>query len=148
MSWIIDKLKSIDAFPKALDDFKVKTTTGGIVSIFSVTLMIMLLTSELVFYIKPKAVDHLYVASSTQNTLRVVFDVSFPSISCNLISIDAVDDMNKPLEGSWHDIYKHKLSKDGELLDNASPLVLGNTLKSEDQVKVSCIHSVPLIQLI
>ena len=160
MSWLTDKLKSIDAFPKALDDFRVKTSTGGVVSIISMTLMMMLLVSELVYYMRPKTVDHLFVASNAQNTLRVVFDVTFPSISCNLISIDAVDDMGKPIEGSWHDIFKHSITDEGiYILDifigiiniisfmiiflkqigspsgEASKMVLGNTMKSEEDIK-------------
>ncbi len=48
----MDYLKSIDIFPKAIDDFRVKTLSGSVVSIVSVIIMIALFFSELALYNK------------------------------------------------------------------------------------------------
>ena len=49
---IIDVIKKLDAFPKTIEDFRVKTTSGAIVSIISVILMTCLFLSELRYFLK------------------------------------------------------------------------------------------------
>ena len=49
----MDLLRSLDLFPKTHDDFRVKTATGGILSIISVILMIALLIAETRTYLTP-----------------------------------------------------------------------------------------------
>ena len=85
-------LSSIDSFPKALEDFRIRTTTGGIVSILTVMIMTVLLVSELIYHHKTEVVDHLSVNTTFRKNLKVDFDIVFPQISCNLLSIDAVDE--------------------------------------------------------
>lgn len=36
--------------------------------------------------------DHLYVNTTRGKPLEVVFDISFPTVACKLLSIDAVDE--------------------------------------------------------
>ena len=46
----LDQLRAIDAFPKHLDEYRLKTTHGAVVSIVSLMLMFYLLVSELSYY--------------------------------------------------------------------------------------------------
>jgi hypothetical protein len=48
----MDYLKKLDAFPKTLDDFRVKTNLGGLLSIISLSLMFVLFCSEYYFHFK------------------------------------------------------------------------------------------------
>lgn len=43
------KLKSLDAYPKTLEDFRVKTFSGAAISIVAILLILVLFTSELVY---------------------------------------------------------------------------------------------------
>lgn len=63
------------------------------------------------------------------------FDLSFPALSCSLLSVDAVDDHGIPIADAVHEIYKHKLSFDGARVGRGERQMLGNTVRSETQLK-------------
>ncbi len=46
----MDYFVKIDIFPKARDDFRLKTTAGGVLSIISITLMLILFLFEFSYY--------------------------------------------------------------------------------------------------
>jgi len=49
----MDALKKLDLFPKTIDDFRVKTATGGILSLLSISLMLILFIAELRSFYTP-----------------------------------------------------------------------------------------------
>jgi hypothetical protein len=108
-----DILRKLDLFPKATDDFRLKTNSGAIVSIISIILMLLLFVGELRYYLKKEVVDHLSVNTTRTTSLKVSFDISFPEIACNLVSLNAVDDTGLEQKDAVYIVYKHKLSKSG-----------------------------------
>lgn len=134
---MLDALKKLDAFPKALDEVRVRTTSGAIVSILSITLMFLLFLSELRYYRKTEIVDHLIVNTTRSNKLRVSFDISFPQIACRLLAVDAVDDAGAPLRDIEHELFKHKLAADGtkDRLSFAERHQLGNTVRENKDLE-------------
>jgi len=132
---MLQVLQSLDAFPKAHDDYRVKTTTGALVSIISIFIMIILFFSELRYYMKTEVVEHLYVNTTRSNSLTIDFDLSFPNIACNLLSIDAVDDRGIPHTDAVHELYKHRLSKAGEKIGTAEQHFLGDSVKTEKELE-------------
>lgn len=78
-----------------------------------------------------ETVDHLYVNGTRTNKLKVDFDISFHEIPCNLLSVDAMDDTGMPQKDAIHEIYKHKLSPEGEKQGFPERSELGNTVRSE-----------------
>eukprot|EP01032_Pedospumella_encystans_P023175 gene23175-26239_t len=132
---MLEGLKKIDAFPKAFDDFRVKTTTGALVSIISIIIMATLFFSEMSYFLKTETVDHLYVNGTRTNKLHVDFDISFHDIPCNLLSVDAMDDTGVPQKDAVHEIYKHKLSVAGEKQGFPERQELGNTVRTEAELE-------------
>eukprot|EP01038_Epipyxis_sp_PR26KG_P008155 gene8155-11037_t len=132
---MLDAIKNIDCFPKTSDDFRVKTTSGALVSIASVIFMILLFFSELSYFYKTETVDHLYVNTTRAQTVRIDFDISFHQIPCNIISLDAFDDTGSPQKDAIHQIYKHRLSSDGIKSGFAERQELGNTIRSESELE-------------
>ena len=55
---MMESLKSLDSFPKAFDDFRIKTTSGAIVSILTVIIMIVLFFSEMSYFYKPVSFEY------------------------------------------------------------------------------------------
>ena len=111
----MEYLKKLDAFPKTLDEVRVKTVPGAILSIVSLTLMLILFLSEFSYFLHTERVDHLYVNTTKVDKIRVTFDVSFHEIPCNLISIDAFDDLGIPQKDIYHEVYKHKITANENL---------------------------------
>lgn len=80
-------------------------------------------------------VDHLYVNTTRSTDLTIDFDISFSSISCNMLAVDAFDDKGAAQIDAAHDIYKHRLSPEGERLGSAEQAELGHTLLNEAQLE-------------
>lgn len=62
------------------------------------------------------------------------FDVTFPSVSCALLSVDADDPTNQPQSmhiDATHGVWKHRMDARGLLIGKKSKLEMGNTLKEE-----------------
>ena len=48
-----DVFKKFDAYPKTLDDFRIKTFSGGTITVISAIVMILLFASEIQDYLTP-----------------------------------------------------------------------------------------------
>lgn len=132
---MLDYIRKIDAFPKAVDDIRVKTKVGATMSLLAMALMLYLFALELYYYSQTEIIDHLFVNNSTKfGKLKVDFDLSFPMISCNLLSIDVLDDVGTAQSDAVHNIYKFKIGGDNSNSES-QPLLekveLGDTIKSE-----------------
>ena len=49
----LEVLKKFDAYPKTLEDFRIKTFSGGTITLISSIVMILLFTSEIRDYLTP-----------------------------------------------------------------------------------------------
>ena len=82
--------------------------------------------------------DRLYVSSmrSESTRLKVEFDISFPEISCGMLSVDVLDDVGAPQLDALHDIYKFRILPNGAKDPNSGTKVeLGNTVRTEADLK-------------
>jgi endoplasmic reticulum-Golgi intermediate compartment protein 3 len=75
------------------------------------------------------------VNTTRSDTLRVDFDISFPEISCNLLSMDVYDETGSPQTDAIHEVFKRQLSADGEPVGSAVKNKLGDTMLTEETLK-------------
>jgi hypothetical protein len=132
----MEVLRRLDAFPKTLDDFRVRTNSGGIVSLVALTLMAILFASEISYYFRVDTIDYLYVSDSAPSEkLKVSFDLTFPEISCSLLTMDVVDDIGLVQDDAVHHIYKHRLNSIGEKIgEGEKQQSLGESTRTEEEV--------------
>jgi hypothetical protein len=78
----VEKLKAFDSYPKTLDDFKERTSSGAAISLVSCAVIFMLVVSELRAYFTPTVVDHLYVDHTISKRIRINVNITFPSMAC------------------------------------------------------------------
>uniref|UniRef100_A0A8C4QPD8 Endoplasmic reticulum-Golgi intermediate compartment protein n=1 Tax=Eptatretus burgeri TaxID=7764 RepID=A0A8C4QPD8_EPTBU len=76
------RLRRFDAFSKPLEDFRVKTCGGAIVTAVSGVLMMVLFVSELHYYMSKEIRSELYVDPSRGQKLRIEVDLEFPHLPC------------------------------------------------------------------
>lgn len=96
-----DFLKKFDAYPKTLEDFRIKTFYGAISEIFSeffsfviifflflVTIvsgicMFGLFVSELSYYLSVEVHSELLVDTTLEQKVKINFDIVFPKTGCD-----------------------------------------------------------------
>ncbi|KAM3586019.1 ER-derived vesicles protein erv46 [Umbelopsis sp. WA50703] len=122
----LSRFRSLDAYAKTLDDFRVKTTSGAAVTIISGLLIAILVLSELSAYRTSIMKPELIVDKTRKDKLPIAFDVTFPKIPCYLLSLDIMDDSGQHLSGYTHDIYKVRLDQQGNHLDTEKAKELGD----------------------
>lgn len=84
-------LFSLDAFAKTLDDRKIKTSTGGIITIICCITTFILLNNEYQDYNRVVLRPELVVDRDRNSHLDINLDISFPKLPCDLISLDVMD---------------------------------------------------------
>ena len=84
-------LKRFDAYAKPMDDFRIRTRSGGVLTVASGLVMILLFASELRDYLQPAQKEELFVDTSRTGKLKINVDIVFSRISCDFLGIDAMD---------------------------------------------------------
>uniref|UniRef100_T1JD18 Endoplasmic reticulum-Golgi intermediate compartment protein 3 n=1 Tax=Strigamia maritima TaxID=126957 RepID=T1JD18_STRMM len=132
---LLERIRQFDAYPKTLDDFRIKTFCGATVTIISAFLMISLLISELNYYLTTELQEELLVDTSRGQKLRINIDVIFHRVSCGFLSIDAIDVSGAQQLNVDHNIYKRRLNLEGKpIKDPEREESLGVTSEFKDAV--------------
>ncbi|XP_048424721.1 endoplasmic reticulum-Golgi intermediate compartment protein 3-like isoform X2 [Pyrus x bretschneideri] len=114
---ILEKLRSLDAYPKINDDFFSRTLSGGIITLASSLLMLFLFFSELRLYLHTVTESKLLVDASRGETLHINFDVTFPAIRCSLLSLDTMDISGEQHFDIRHHIVKKRIDAHGSVIE-------------------------------
>jgi len=107
-------LRKFDVFPKLDNEFRVGTTSGGLLSLLSILMTVLLSYSEIHTYMhppirqrlivdnsRPTGSDGITISSKYQPKLDVMVNISFPRIPCYLMHFDVIDSVTQlplPLE--------------------------------------------------
>ncbi|XP_064954347.1 uncharacterized protein LOC135616776 isoform X2 [Musa acuminata AAA Group] len=117
MEGVFGKLRNLDAYPKINEDFYSRTLSGGIITIVSSIVMFLLFISELRLYLHAVTETKLVVDTSRGESLRINFDVTFPALSCSMLSLDAMDISGEEHLDVRHDIIKKRLDSHGNVIE-------------------------------
>jgi len=113
MDSVLSKLKALDAYPKTLEDFRVRTVGGAAVSIISGVFILWLFISEFMYYLNVEVKPELFVDTSRGEKLRINMDVIFHNLPCAYLSVDAMDiSVDHQLDVD-HNIFKKRISSTG-----------------------------------
>jgi len=109
-------LKGLDAFGKTMEDVKVKTGAGGILTLFSFALICLLTVIEFVDYRRITLHPSILVDKSRGEKLVVNMNITFPRVPCYLLSVDIMDISGEHQNDVNHDITKTRISAAGEAI--------------------------------
>ncbi|KAK6937145.1 Endoplasmic reticulum vesicle transporter, C-terminal [Dillenia turbinata] len=109
-------LKSIDAFPRAEEHLLQKTKSGALVSIIGLIIIATLFVHELSYYLTTYTVHQMSVDLKRGETLPIHINMTFPSLPCDVLSVDAIDMSGKHEVDLDTNIWKLRLNKDGYII--------------------------------
>jgi len=109
----LGRIRSLDAYPKTIEDFRIRTLPGAAVSIVSTVIILVLFFSEFSFYLETEVQPELYVDVSRGEKLRINFDILFPHLPCSYVSLDAMDVAGEHQFDVHHNVFKKRLSPEG-----------------------------------
>ncbi|XP_009106456.1 endoplasmic reticulum-Golgi intermediate compartment protein 3 [Brassica rapa] len=117
MAGVMNRLKNLDAYPKINDDFYSRTLSGGLITLASSLVMLILFFSELRLYLHPVTESQLRVDTSRGEKLRINFDATFPALACSIISLDSMDISGEQHLDVRHDMSKRRLDAYGNVIE-------------------------------
>lgn len=114
-------LLSFDAFAKTEEDVRIRTRSGGFITLGCLIVTLMLLMSEWARFNSVVTRPELVVDRDRLSKLDLNFDISFPSLPCELVTLDIMDDSGEiQIDISDADFTKVRLGKDGKELGSSS----------------------------
>ena len=120
------KLLSIDAFAKTVEDARVKTASGGIITMICVLVVLFLIRNEYKDYTLIITRPELVVDRDINKQLDINLDISFPNLPCELINLDILDvSGDLKVDILKNGFQKYRLVNGGreEILDDISTLI-------------------------
>ncbi|GAB4845061.1 hypothetical protein Ancab_038467 [Ancistrocladus abbreviatus] len=117
MEGVFSKIRNLDAYPKINEDFYSRTLSGGLITVFSSFVMVLLFLSELRLYLHAVTETQLVVDTSRGGTLRINFDVTFPALPCSILSVDAMDISGEQHLDVKHDMIKKRIDAHGNVIE-------------------------------
>ncbi|CAI9763892.1 unnamed protein product [Fraxinus pennsylvanica] len=117
MTSLFGKIRNLDAYPKINEDFYSRTLSGGVITIASSIVMLLLFISELRLYLHAVSETKLVVDTSRGERLRINFDVTFPALPCSILSLDAMDISGEQHLDVRHDIIKKRIDAHGNVIE-------------------------------
>ncbi|XP_046547379.1 endoplasmic reticulum-Golgi intermediate compartment protein 3-like [Haliotis rubra] len=129
-SSVLERLRQFDAYPKTLEDFRVKTFGGAAVTLSSAVLMFILFVSEFNYYLTKEVQPELFVDTSRGQKIRINIDIVFSKLPCAYLSIDAMDVSGEQQIDVDHNLFKQRLDSNGKTVDDKpEKQALGDTAK-------------------
>eukprot|EP01126_Amoeba_proteus_P067499 TRINITY_DN9981_c0_g1_i2.p1 TRINITY_DN9981_c0_g1~~TRINITY_DN9981_c0_g1_i2.p1 ORF type:complete len:394 (+),score=67.54 TRINITY_DN9981_c0_g1_i2:182-1363(+) len=105
--------ESFDAFAPTDAELRIRTKSGGCISLFALCVMLVLAITEVNIFLSLDVKGRLYVDSSVGHTINIDLNITFHALPCAYISIDAIDKSGRYQLNIRDDIYTVRLGKDG-----------------------------------
>lgn len=109
-------IKSLDAFPRAEEHLLKKTQSGALVSVVGLVIMATLFLHELGYYLSTYTVHQMSVDLKRGETLPIHINMTFPSLPCDVVSVDAIDMSGKHEVDLDTNMWKLRLNSHGHII--------------------------------
>lgn len=121
---MLGSLKNYDLYIKPHEDFRVKTSHGGIITVIAVTFMTYLFVYEWATYLTPEVMSDMRVDKSRTPSLNIELDVSMFFVPCNALTINLADVAGRRQTNFTHSLSKLRLDSEGLALEDQAETVV------------------------
>ena len=119
-------IKRFDVFTKIAPDVRIRTSSGGLITVISLILMFVLVTAEYFSYSKIIVRPELIVDKSRGERMTIHLNITFPNIPCSLLSLDVMDQSGEVQQDVSHTIQKTRRDADGHVIEQEAMQYLIN----------------------
>lgn len=98
---------------KVPEDLRTQSTTGGALSLISLTLIAILFLSEFISFLTPIRTTTLSVDTGRDEILHIHLDMDFPYLNCEVLGVDALDAGGSIRLEISNDLYKTPIDDNG-----------------------------------
>ncbi|XDG10502.1 hypothetical protein ABKA04_010117 [Annulohypoxylon sp. FPYF3050] len=99
----------LDAFTKTVEDARIRTTSGGIVTIVSLIVVLYLAWGEWSDYRRIVIHPELIVDKGRGERMEIHMNITFPRLPCELLTLDVMDVSGEQQHGVLHGVKKVRL---------------------------------------
>ena len=117
----MDKLKVFDAYPKPVEEFRVRTVSGAIITVMCGIVMTWMFISEFQYYLATDIRPEINVDTTRQEKLKIEFNITFPKIGCAYLGVDSMDVAGEHQLDLEHGVYKQRLDSAGRRVIASAP---------------------------
>ncbi|RPA77317.1 DUF1692-domain-containing protein [Ascobolus immersus RN42] len=132
------RLTRFDAFTKTVEDARIRTTSGGIVTITSVLLILLLIFNEWRDFRRIIIRPELVVDKSRAQKLEIHLNMTFPHMPCELLTLDVMDVSGDLQPGVEHGIHKTRLDPVGNPIETKLSNLHAKDLEASHLAKDYC----------
>ncbi|KAK0618192.1 endoplasmic reticulum vesicle transporter-domain-containing protein [Bombardia bombarda] len=104
----------LDAFTKTVEDARIRTTSGGIVTIVSLIVVLVLAWGEWADYRRVVIHPELIVDKGRGERMEIHLNITFPRVPCELLTLDVMDVSGEQQHGVQHGVSKVRLRPQSE----------------------------------
>lgn len=130
----VTKLKYLDAYPKPLDDFRIKTLTGALISTVTFFIVLILFCYEWISFISFEINQELLVDLTRHQKLTINLDITFQRLHCSLLSLDAMDISGEHQNDVIKGLKKIRIDKEGKIIKDVNEQISTTTLKISSSI--------------
>jgi hypothetical protein len=124
---------SLDAFAKTVEDAKIKTTSGGFITLGCLLTLITLIFSEWSQFNEVEIKPELVVDRDRSLKLDINLDITFPDLPCEIMSMDIMDISGDiQLDVASYGFTKIRLNENGEEIEQDSLKIGGGVSHPEN----------------
>ncbi|RXK40445.1 COPII-coated vesicle component Erv46 [Tremella mesenterica] len=114
---VFGNFQGFDAFGKTMEDVKIKTRTGALLTFISLSIILTSMMIEFIDYRRIHVESSIIVDRSRGEKLVIDMDVTFPRVPCYLLSLDVMDISGEHQTDLSHSIDKTRVSQDGKEIE-------------------------------
>lgn len=104
----------LDAFTKTVEDARVRTASGGMVTIVSLVLILWLVWGEWADYRRIVIRPELVVDKGRGERMEIHMNITFPRVPCEMLTLDVMDVSGEVQSGVAHGVSKVRLRSEKE----------------------------------
>ncbi|GET91730.1 hypothetical protein, unknown function [Leishmania tarentolae] len=108
--------KKADFFRHIPRDLTESTTTGSVISIACVIVMVLLFSGEVISYVFPRTQSDMIIMPDLDemHSIKVSMDITFPKMPCAILTVDILDVLHNHMLNSMEHINRTRLDASGK----------------------------------